>query len=45
MFNLNDTMRYFLCPSRTDMHKDISLLCGVVHEKMDSEVRIPGKSI
>lgn len=21
MFNLNDTMRYFLCPGRTDMRK------------------------
>ena len=34
MFNLNDTMRYFLCPGRTDMRKGISSLCGVVHEKM-----------
>ena len=24
MFNLNDTMRYFLCPGRTDMRKGIS---------------------
>ena len=39
MFNLNDTMRYFLCPGRTDMRKGISSLCGVVHEKMNSEVR------
>ena len=37
--NLNDTMRYFLCPGRTDMRKGISSLCGVVHEKMNSEVR------
>ena len=29
MFNLNDTMRYFLCPGRTDMRKGISSLCGV----------------
>ena len=29
MFNLNDTMRYFLCPSRTDMRKGLSSLCGV----------------
>jgi hypothetical protein len=36
MFNLNDTMRYFLCPGRTDMRKGISSLCGVVHEKMVS---------
>ena len=39
MFNLNDTMHYFLCPGRTDMRKGISSLCGVVHEKMNSEVR------
>ena len=39
MFCLNDTMRYFLCPSRTDMRKGISSLCGVVHEKMGREVR------
>ena len=39
MFNLNDTMRYFLCPGITDMRKGISSLCGVVHEKMDSEVK------
>lgn len=32
-------MRYFLCPSRTDMRKGISSLCGVVHEKMNSEVK------
>lgn len=28
MFNLNDTMRYFLCPGRTDMCKGITSLCG-----------------
>lgn len=39
MFNLNDTMRYFLCLGRTDMRKGISSLCGVVHEKMNSEVK------
>ena len=39
MFSLNDTMRYFLCPGRTDMRKGISSLCGLVHEKMKSEVR------
>ena len=38
MFSLNDTMRYFLCPGRTDMRKGISSLCGLVHEKMKSEV-------
>ena len=39
MFCLNDTMRYFLCPGKTDMRKGISSLCGVVHEKMRSDVR------
>lgn len=39
MFCLNDTMRYYLCPGRTDMRKGISSLCGVVHEKMGCEVR------
>ena len=39
MFCLNDTMRYFLCPGRTDMRKGIRSLCGVVHERMKSDVR------
>lgn len=39
MFILNDTMRYFLYPGRTDMRKGISSLCGLVLEKMKSEVR------
>ena len=39
MFCLNDTMRYYLCPGRTDMRKGISSLCGGVHEKMGCEVR------
>lgn len=39
MFSLNDTMRYFLCPGRTDMRKGIRSLCGLVHEKMKSEVK------
>ena len=39
MFCLNDTMRYWLCPSRTDMRKGINSLCGVVHERMGSDVR------
>ena len=39
MFSLNDTMRYFLCPGRTDMRKGISSLCGLLHETMKSEVR------
>ncbi|RNC67120.1 transposase [Proteiniphilum sp. X52] len=32
-------MRHFPCPGRTDMRKGISSLCGLVHEKMRSEVR------
>lgn len=32
-------MRYFLCPGRTDMRKGISSLCGLLHEKMKSEVK------
>ena len=39
MFCLNDTMRYFLCPGRTDLRKGISSLCGVVHERMACSVR------
>ena len=39
MFCLNDTMRYYLCLGRTDMRKGISSLCGVVHERMKSDVR------
>lgn len=39
MFCLNETMRYFLCPGKTDMRKGISSLCGLVHERMGQEVR------
>ena len=39
MFSLNETMRYHLCPGRTDMRKGINSLIGVVREKMGSEVR------
>jgi len=39
MFCLNDTMRYWLCPCSTDMRKGISSLCGVVHERMKSDVK------
>ena len=39
MFCLNDTMRYYLCPGKTDMREGINSLCGVVHEKMRSDVR------
>lgn len=34
MFCLNDTMRYFLCPGKTDTRKGINSLCGVVHDRM-----------
>jgi len=40
MFCLNDTIRYFLCPGKTDMRKGINSLCGVVHEKMGYDVRL-----
>lgn len=40
MFCLNDTMRYYLCPGKTDMRKGINSLCGVVHEKMGYDVRL-----
>lgn len=39
MFCLNDTMRYFLCPGKTDMRKGINSLCGLVHEKMKHPVK------
>lgn len=39
MFCLNDTMRYYLCPGRTDMRKGINSLVGVVHERMKSDVK------
>lgn len=32
-------MRYYLCPGMTDMPNGISSLCGVVHERMKSDVR------
>ncbi|MGL4853409.1 MAG: IS66 family insertion sequence element accessory protein TnpB [Phocaeicola sp.] len=40
MFCLNDSMRYFLCPGKTDMRKGINSLCGVVHGKMGYDVRL-----
>ena len=40
MFCLNDTMRYFLCPEKTDMRKEINSLCGLVHDKMGYDVRL-----
>lgn len=39
MFCLNDTMRYYLCPGKTDMRKGISSLCGVVRDRMGQEVK------
>lgn len=39
MFCLNDTMRYHLCPGRTDMRKGINSLIGVVKERMRAGVR------
>lgn len=39
MFCLNDTMRYFLCPCKTDMRKGIHSLCGVVHNYMGGDVK------
>ena len=40
MFCLNDTMRYFLCPGKTDMRKGINSLCGVVYDWMGYDVRL-----
>lgn len=39
MFCLNDTMRYHLCPGRTDMRKGINSLIGVVKDQMGADVR------
>lgn len=40
MFCPNDTMRYFLCPGKTDMRKGMNSLCGVIHDKMGYDVRL-----
>jgi len=40
MFSLNDTMRYFLCPGKTDMRKGMNSLCGVVQNQMGYDVRM-----
>ena len=40
MFCLNDTMRYYLCPGKTDMRKGMNSLCGLVHDKMGCDVRL-----
>lgn len=39
MFSLNETMRYHLCPGRTDMRKGINSLIGVVKDQMHGDVR------
>ena len=39
MFCLNYTMRYHLCPGRTDMRKGINSLIGVVKVRMGGDVR------
>lgn len=39
MFCLNDTMRYHLCPGRTDMRKGINSLIGIVKDQMGADVR------
>lgn len=40
MFCLNDTMRYFLCPGKTDIRKGINSLYGVVNNRMGHNVRL-----
>lgn len=40
MFCLNDTMRYFLHPGKTDMRKGMNSLCGVVQNQMGRQVRM-----
>jgi len=40
MFCLNDTMRYFLSPGKTDMRKGINSLCGLVQNQMGYDVRM-----
>jgi hypothetical protein len=39
MFCLNDTMRYFLCPGKTDLRKGMNTPCGLVREKMGYDLR------
>ena len=40
MFCLNDTMRYFLCPGKTDMRKGVHSLCGIIHGSMGFDVQL-----
>jgi transposase len=39
MFNLNDSMRYYLCTGATDMRRGIYSLSGLVLDTMDHDVR------
>ena len=39
MFNLNETMCYYLYPEPVSMRKGIHSLCGVVHEQMGCEIK------
>lgn len=39
MFNLNDSMRYYLYPYPTDMRKSLYTLSGVVKDLMGQDVR------
>ena len=39
MFNLNDSMRYYLYPYPTDMRKSFYTLSGVVKDLMGHDVR------
>jgi len=40
MFCLNDTMRYYLCPGKTDMRKGMNTLCGLVQNQMGYNVHM-----
>lgn len=40
MFCLNHTIRYFLCPGKTDMRKGMDSLCRVIHYKIGDDVRL-----
>lgn len=40
MFCLNDTMRYYLCPGKTDMRKGMNTLSGVVHDQMNRHLSL-----
>ena len=39
MFSLNDSMRYYLCPGKTDIRKGMNTLSGLIHDKMEIDVR------